>query len=151
MGDSRHCADVGDSSHIEGEGSSHVRGGGESGRRCRPVEPMMGHHQEAWGRKAPGARISGRFCITEYVIGVGTQVGYTGNYADVRIVYSRETDVSPMRGRASSSMSASEDREACSSSCSSSSMSEKWSPIVVCVCRWSAGVVSGKASDAETI
>ena len=27
MGDSRHCADVGDSSHIEGEGSSHVRGG----------------------------------------------------------------------------------------------------------------------------
>ena len=30
MGDSRHCADVGDSSHIEGEGSSHVRGGGRA-------------------------------------------------------------------------------------------------------------------------
>jgi len=27
MGDSRHCADVGVSNHIEGEGSSHVRGG----------------------------------------------------------------------------------------------------------------------------
>ena len=48
MGDSRHCADVGVSSHTEGEGSSHVRGGW-SGHLCRPVEPMRGRHQEAWG------------------------------------------------------------------------------------------------------
>ena len=37
MDDSRHCADVGVSSHLEGEGSSHVRGGW-SGYRRRPVE-----------------------------------------------------------------------------------------------------------------
>ena len=85
MDDSRHRADVEVSSHTEGEGSSHVRGGW-SGHRCRPVEPTMGRHREAWGRIAPGARIPGEFCITEYVIGVGTQVGYIGSYADVRVV-----------------------------------------------------------------